>query len=756
MTEDRVRESAGKILGFKDTETAISGVGQITSFNQLGFIGVKDRPDGWYLPNESTFPAIILEAKSEKTTFKKTHIDELLKNTAIVSTKYKKNIGLLYNGNVVQIYKDGVFLREETELKNKEYYLSLFTQNKIDTSKIYTITARINNNLHFNFGIKNLYHRMIFTACALVAKRYGSVLIKGMDYTTFHTSIHATLAKSFDEARKQNLKLNILLEAYSSIKMNITEKQTAIDDFIECVEDISDNINSDFWNGEDVMAIFFNEFNRYKGKSESGQVFTPDHITSLIYEIIGINKDDIILDAACGSGAFLVKAMCNMIKEAGGNSTDKAKAIKQSQLFGIEFDKEIYALACANMLIHKDGKTNLEQLDSRTDEAKKWIKSKRITKVLMNPPFENKYGCIEIVANVLESVDRDTICAFIMPDNKLETNLNKTKKILQKHTLSKIIKLPHEIFSGTTTSIFIFKSGIPQNNNKIFACAILDDGLETIKNQGRQDIKNKWEKIEKYWVDVIYKQSGDNSIQWLDPKDNLSYKVQEKSFNINEQNFKKIVLDYIFFKSNINPNAFKNKILDFVLFDNSQDINEQLVNAIRDKMQSKNNSTSIDISKWKKFIICGKDGIFKLIQPKARKLTEYLNDGDVPFVASGAFNNGIEKYVETDEILDKGNSITVSAIGGFSFYQEKDFIGRGGAGSAIKILYSDNLNEKNALFICAVLQKTLSKYDYTTMLSGDKLKKEFIYLPAKKDGQPDFLFMENYIEKLQKQLEIWV
>ena len=59
------------------------------------------------------------------------------------------------------------------------------------------------------------------------------------------------------------------------------------------------------------------------------------------------------------------------IKEAGGNSTDKAKEIKQNQLFGIEFDKEIYALACANMLIHKDGKTNLEQLDSRNAEAKK-------------------------------------------------------------------------------------------------------------------------------------------------------------------------------------------------------------------------------------------------------------------------------------------------------------------------------------------------------------------------------------------------
>lgn len=110
----------------------------------------------------------------------------------------------------------------------------------------------------------------------------------------------------------------ILLEVYSEIKMNSTENQKAIDNFIDNIVEISDSINSDFWNGEDVMAIFFNEFNRYKGKSESGQVFTPDHITSFMYKLIKVNKDDIILDAACGSGAFLVKSMCNMIKEAGG------------------------------------------------------------------------------------------------------------------------------------------------------------------------------------------------------------------------------------------------------------------------------------------------------------------------------------------------------------------------------------------------------------------------------------------------------
>ena len=49
------------------------------------------------------------------------------------------------------------------------------------------------------------------------------------------------------------------------------------------------------------------------------------------------------------------------------------------------------------MLIHKDGKTNLEQMDARTETSGKWIAKQKVTKVLMNPPYENKYGCMKIV-----------------------------------------------------------------------------------------------------------------------------------------------------------------------------------------------------------------------------------------------------------------------------------------------------------------------------------------------------------------------
>ena len=48
----------------EETESAKAGVGQLTSFNQLGFRGIKDRPDGWYLPNETYYPALVLEVKS--------------------------------------------------------------------------------------------------------------------------------------------------------------------------------------------------------------------------------------------------------------------------------------------------------------------------------------------------------------------------------------------------------------------------------------------------------------------------------------------------------------------------------------------------------------------------------------------------------------------------------------------------------------------------------------------------------------------
>jgi len=593
-TEDEVRDEAKIILGFdKKEKDVVQGTGQITTFNKLGFKSKMDKPDGWYLPKNKNEPAIILETKSEEVDLNiQKCVDELTKNCDIVLSKYKNVVGILYNGNYTRVFKNNIEVNLNTKiLQNKNYYTSLFTNNIIDKQRIYALTKRINDCLHTEFGIKNLYHRMIFTACALVAKRYGALLVKDMDFTLMKNSILNTLSKSLEDSKKQNLKLDLLTDVYSEIKMNNTTNQEAINNFIEWIVEISECVNSDYWNGEDVMGIFFNEFNRYKKKTERGQVFTPDHITSFMYRLIDVNQNDVILDAACGSGAFLVKSMCNMIKESGGVNAKKASTIKSIQLYGIEFDREIYALACANMLIHKDGKTNLEQLDSRSQEACDWIKAKSfevdkkgvfktdengrlilqkrpISKVLMNPPFERKYGCLTIISNVLNNVPEHTKCAFILPDKKLEKDNG--AKLLKNNRLEKIIKLPEKLFSeGVTTSVFIFEAGVPQNNQEIFTCYIQDDGLETVKNQGRQDIKDRWQSIEDEWIERIRKQSGDDTIKWIKPSEHLSYQKPEKPFEITEEDFTKTIMNYVMFEQGIDVKEFSEKIINKVMYESS-------------------------------------------------------------------------------------------------------------------------------------------------------------------------------------------
>ncbi|MDN3311761.1 N-6 DNA methylase [Microbacterium oryzae] len=586
-TEDQVRDKASEILGLAGVspKVAQSGVGQITTMKQLGFGGEGsfNKPDGWYLPVDKGAVALVLETKATGSM----PIDapalrtQVEKYCATVRSQYDLVIGIVYDGDRARAYVNGKPLDVPDELQTKEYYFSKLTDRPVDKARIYELTQRINNSLHGDFGVKNLYHRMIFTACALVARRYDAILVRGMDYGAFHSGILSALNKAIRSDVQQNAKLSLLAEVYSDIKMNVSTDEddpravarltNLIGDFIDWVTEISGLINSSAWNGEDVMAIFFNEFNRYKKKSESGQIFTPDHITGFMYRLLGVNKDDRVLDACAGSGSFLVKSMSNMIREAGGVNTAKAKQIKGRQLYGIEFDREIYALACANMLIHKDGKTNLAHMDARTESAGSWIEQTGATKVLMNPPYENKFGCMKIVENVLDHVDRGTLCGFILPDKKLEkTSKGHMSRILRHHRLLKVVKLPENLFFGVgiTTSVFIFEAGKPQDGKKFFAVNIEDDGLITVKNQGRHDVRGKWPALEDYWVDAIERNDDGEygTGQWLDPAKSLSWQAPLKPFVLTHEDLSRTAMEYALFRRGIDAKALRERLGQTALY----------------------------------------------------------------------------------------------------------------------------------------------------------------------------------------------
>ena len=142
--------------------------------------------------------------------------------------------------------------------------------------------------------------------------------------------------------------------------------------------------------------------------------------------------------------------------------------------------------------------------------------------------------------------------------------------------------------------------------------------------------------------------------------------------------------------------------------------------------------------------------LFSVKRPLARNKDNY-EDGCVPFVASGSVNNGVMKCCKPheDESLDDGNCITVSPVDGSSFYQPFPFLGRGGAGSSVLLLYADGLNLYRGQFIARMISNTCSaKYTYGHMGNKDNIKRERIMLPATDDGEPDYQFMEDYVREL--------
>ena len=110
-TEDEVRDLAKEQLGFAvlQKKNVKFGLGQLTTFNQLDpkFKGISDKPDGWYLPQNPNDVAVIIECKaSDKDLCKKDIVDELIKNIKIANLKYKKVVGILFNGDSAITYKN--------------------------------------------------------------------------------------------------------------------------------------------------------------------------------------------------------------------------------------------------------------------------------------------------------------------------------------------------------------------------------------------------------------------------------------------------------------------------------------------------------------------------------------------------------------------------------------------------------------------------------------------------------------------------
>lgn len=127
-----------------------------------------------------------------------------------------------------------------------------------------------------------------------------------------------------------------------------------------------------------------------------------------------------------------------------------------------------------------------------------------------------------------------------------------------------------------------------------------------------------------------------------------------------------------------------------------------------------------------------------------------LGDGDAClYLGAKKSDNGVMRTCATDEsMLQEGNCIVFICNGagsvGYANYMDKPFI----ATTDLVLGYADWLNEKTGLFVATVLCKERFKYSF-----GRKRKTHLhdteIKLPVTANGEPDWHWMESYVDSLR-------
>lgn len=165
-----------------------------------------------------------------------------------------------------------------------------------------------------------------------------------------------TIINELKNANLNSDKLDNLITAYSFIKTH-TSLSSEPKVLSSLIENIDKNVNKFIKTHQyfDVLGQFYIEFLKYANSDRGlGIVLTPPHITEMFSLIAGVNKDSVVYDNCTGTGGFLISAMQIMIQDSKGDST-KISTIKEKQLIGVEWQDDVFALACSNMFIHKDG-----------------------------------------------------------------------------------------------------------------------------------------------------------------------------------------------------------------------------------------------------------------------------------------------------------------------------------------------------------------------------------------------------------------
>lgn len=459
------------------------------------------------------------------------------------------------------------------ELLSPENYLNSYIKSpekfRQDYEKLLDFSKDLNEKLHVYKIVEN--NRALLLSCILIALENNAFVKSYKEYSEpkqLAEYLVTTVINEFENGKIGDAKLLILKTNFEFIKTD-TSLATGNNILRDIISAVNENIKDFIKTHEyfDILGQLYIEFLRYANSDKGlGIVLTPPHITEFMAELAEVNKNSTVYDNCTGTGGFLVSAMKLMIKDAKGDE-EKIRNIKKNQLIGVEYQPHIFSLACSNMFIHQDGKSNILKGSCFDRDIIDEVKKFGPNVGLLNPPYKsdkkNDIDEYEFVLNNLDCLDQGGRCVAIIPMQSALAQTGKVyeykKKVLEQHTLEAVFSMPDELFFnskvGVVSCIMVFtaKRAHPKNK-KVYFGYYKNDGFVKRKTKGRVDLYGKFEKeIKEDWVASYMNKEerpGFSVTRVISPEDEWCAEAyMETDYSVlSKDDFVKSVKDFVYFK----------------------------------------------------------------------------------------------------------------------------------------------------------------------------------------------------------------
>ena len=346
------------------------------------------------------------------------------------------------------------------------------------------------------------------------------------------------------------------IKGYKKLSELQAQQEGSLTYFLKQLELVIIPMINDSTSHQDALGIFYHEFIKYTGGgagSELGIVLTPEHLCDFMCEIADINVKDVVIDICCGTGSFLVSAMKHLINKA--KNSQEITNIKKHQLYGVEFDPDIYYIAITNMILRGDGQSNIYNDNcfnfKKPDDT-------TFTVGILNPPYSQDDVELSFVKKMLDLLSpRGTGVVVVPMSCAIGTKFKEIRKeLMEEHTLKAVFSMPDDIFYpvGTNVCVMLWEAHKPHDpKTPTFFGYYKDDGFVKRKNLGRIDALNKWQNIKQEWLD-LYKnkneEPGKTSLQCVSDKDEWLCEayMQTDYSTLTQDDFEQTIRNYLAFQ----------------------------------------------------------------------------------------------------------------------------------------------------------------------------------------------------------------